>query len=112
MTAIINGNTSESFYLVKGQSYYRTRGENSMRDNPSDFYVKSSWQKSIGKYGKKWALKVKENEKINPSIKEVVKGIYEFHKMEIEDNCKNLKESNPQKFNTYRDQMRKTFKYL
>lgn len=115
MTVILDRNPSEVFKLVQGQTYSRPRGENSLKADSSNFNINSKWPEDINKFGKLWAIKVKGDEygfKVNPSIKEVVLGIFQHYIEKLEISFKELIESDPVRFKHYGNYVRKAFNHL
>merc|ERR1711935_816833 len=62
--------------LVKGKTYERPRGKTSLKADPSSCNLKGKWPKEIGEFAYLWATTCKGDEWADPSIKEVVMGVY------------------------------------
>lgn len=77
MTVILDNKSSEKLVLVPGKTYERPRGEVTLKADPSNCNLKAKWPKIWGEYGMIWAKTEKEDISANPSIMEVVMGIYE-----------------------------------
>jgi len=76
-TVILDNRSSEKLVLVPGKTYERPRQELSLKMDPSNCNLKAKWPKKWGEYGMIWAETEKEDISANPSIMEVVMGIYE-----------------------------------
>ena len=77
MTAVLENRSSEKLVLVPGKTYERPRQEASLKMDPSNCNLKAKWPKKWGEYGMIWAETEKEDISANPSIMEVVMGVYE-----------------------------------
>jgi len=95
MTVIFENKPFQVFMLVKGAEYERPRGEHSLKADATNFDLGSKWPEISGEYGKLWAKIVKgatllHTNVFNPSIKDVVLGVYEDHMQHIDKILPNL----------------------
>ena len=97
MTVVFENKPFQVFQLIRGQTYERPRGEHSLKFDANNFNLKSKWPEISGEYGKLWAKTVKganllHTNLTNPSIKDVVLGVYDYHMAFVEENFAKLKE--------------------
>ena len=59
MTVVMDNNTSQIHSLVKGETYERPRGEQTLRADASNCNLKGKWPTDFGAYAKLWARIVK-----------------------------------------------------
>jgi len=97
--------------LVRGKTYERPRGQNTLRGDASNCDIKGKWPKEMGEFAFLWSITYKGNKTEEPSIKEVVIGIYHYHMDMVEENFTNLKEKGID-IGLYRNNMRKAFNHL
>ena len=84
--------------LVRGKTYERPRGKDTLRADASNTNLKGNWPKEIGEYAKLWAETFKGDEWALPSITEVVMGIYEHLMIEVEERLVFLAANKPERF--------------
>lgn len=97
MTVVFDIKPKEILNLVRGKTYYRPRGKYSMRNDPSNCNLKGNWPSEAGEFAKLWAENETGDEESEPSIKEVVMGIYHHHMAKVEENFKEIIEKHPER---------------
>jgi len=94
MTVVMDNRPDEILSLVRGETYKRSRGDQSLRGDASSCNLKGKWPKNEGEYARLWGKTEKGEWLALPSIKEVVIGIYIHYMKQVEDTYnKDLKEN-------------------
>jgi len=83
-----------------------------MRSDASNCNIKGKWPTERGEFAFLWSQNFKGNKTAEPSIKEVVMGIYHHHMDTMEATNKFLKENQPERLGLYRNNMLKAFNRL
>jgi len=115
-TVVFDSKPDQILKLVRGETYERPRGETSLKADASNCNIKGKWPKSFGEYAKLWAKTYKKDKldldgNAEPSMREVVMGIYLHHMLTVESTFQNLKERNID-IGLYRKNMLKAFNTL
>jgi len=118
MTVIMDNASHDTqvLKLFRGKTYERPRGKQSLKADASNCNRKGKWPTEIGAYAKLWAHKEKGCKlngpwPVNPSMVEVVMGVYQHHMVKVESTFKDLKERGLD-IGLYRNSMRKAFNHL
>jgi len=72
-TAILDSNPNVTLKLVRGEKYFRHRGDQSLKADACAYDLNQTYTGDIEQYGKLWARTCKEKD--IPSINEVVFGL-------------------------------------
>jgi len=78
MTAVIVTIPSETLNLIRGETYSRPRGDDTFTANLFSCDLKAKWPTVINEYGILWKKTIKGDENAEPSIREVVMGVYKY----------------------------------
>ena len=97
-TVVMDAKPSEILMLVRGFTYERPRGKDTLRADASNTNLKGEWPERCGEFAKLWGKTVKGDEWAYPSITEVVMGIYEHLMIEVEERLIFLKVNMPERF--------------
>ena len=84
MSAVMDNKPDQILSLVKGENYERPRGEQTLKADASNCNLKGKWPADIGEYAYLWAETEKGNRYAQPTMREVVMGIYLHHMETVE----------------------------
>ena len=113
MTVVMCDKPSKILKLVRGHSYERPRGDQSLRSDASNYNIKEKQENGVHQIAELWQEIEKEYSKTDePSMQEIVMGLFKYHELDMESKFKDLKEQKPEIFHFYNNQMEKAFFFL
>lgn len=111
-TVVFESKPDQILKLIKGKNYERPRGARALKADASNCNIAGKWPKEIGEYARLWGLTKKGDKEAQPSMREIVMGLYFHHIKKVELQFLELKEKHPEKLGLYRNTMLKAFNVL